>query len=1374
VVTFTYEAYSTGSGELDFAAQYLKRIENGHGGELLLKRTYQDISGHNRYALSAARTWDGNAAYVWTTFSYSGGAYDTQGTSEKGDDEFAGFATVESHLHAATTNSSETPPGHNSNRIGKSIFSFKQGLGAWPDDALRGKLWRTDRYVDPGGNVYHRVVHTFEAVERVTGEVAWARLNKTVWHTDKGGDGWDKHCTTYRYETWLQGGNQYGLVTHAEKRPDWCSSAPYRTTITQYAVKDDAANHIYIVRPAQVKVKDESGVCRSLTQSFYYAGDATEGSSEAGYGDPGNKGLLRRQRVATDRDGDCGSVSSWAETGYTYYADGNPKRVTQPPNHAGVRAWTETAWDSVHGAYPVQTTNNLGHTTTRSYDLALGVVLSVTDENNHVTNEFQYDGYGRLRKSWIEPQNKHSGDTRASEIIAYYEGTTSSGAACSASWCVYRQKLDEAGGNGYLRSYTFMDGLGRVIQRQSEGESQPVIQDTWYEERGQAAKESVPYFGAGTLGVYQTPQSQPFTQYAYDGLGRVTVTTAPDGTQTQTYYQGYQTAVIDANGHMTQQEVDDWGRLVASHQYTGTYNSGVNWEVTPYATATYGYDVMDRLTDVTDAGGAHTTIDYDLAGRKTGMDDPDMGTWQYRYDAAGNLIKQRDARNQAICFYYDALNRLVGKTYHANVSNLDTLTCSGSYAVSYSYDSTANGNKGVGRRTGMSDGSGSTTWEYDERGRVRKESKTINGAGTFITQWTYDALDRVKSMTYPDNEVVTYAYNAQGLAESLTSSIFGDIVISSAYNAAGQVTERRLGTGSGVWYKQQFAYDPQTLRLTTLKAGNNWGAFDNLLNMSYEYDDVGNVLSITDTATSGGAQTQAFNQEDGTPGYDELNRLKRAQASGGSDGEYGPYDYGYGANGNMTGFEGKSLGYYDANHPHGVTHVNGEQKYWYDANGNVKHRIGSAGDFTLEYDAENRLSAITRTSDGGFVASYAYDGDGVRVKEAKANYTRYFVGDYYEVEGSIVRKYYSLGGVRVAESYNGTLYFLLTDHLGSTALTTTRAGGRVGELRYYPYGAWRYKWGAPKTSYRYTGQRWDAGTGLYWYRSRWYDPEIARFIQPDTLVPDPGDPQALNRYSYAANNPVRYTDPSGHAPQYPGDPDKNNAPCSTDWCWQNRWYMAHGYGWDGSGWTKLVDPVFYDQQILIEMASEAGIAFVGHWDFDQGMQAVGQGIALFGRKLAGGLARLKQLLGGWAAIAHGSCLGAPCSLPPGTHTVYLSNTLLSDDPKWIAQTTVHELAHIIDWHSRIEVGRVQLGTPGQFGYIDLPEYGTFSSAWHGAPLTDYAAGKEFRPYPRRWERWAEAVRAWVFGPNTINIRNAGPGVLSVQMDRIEALLNGWY
>jgi len=109
----------------------------------------------------------------------------------------------------------------------------------------------------------------------------------------------------------------------------------------------------------------------------------------------------------------------------------------------------------------------------------------------------------------------------------------------------------------------------------------------------------------------------------------------------------------------------------------------------------------------------------------------------------------------------------------------------------------------------------------------------------------------------------------------------------------------------------------------------------------------------------------------------------------------------------------------------------------------------------------------------------------------------------------------------------GTLYYLLTDHLGSTALTL-RGSTRVGELRYHPYGGTRYSWGTTPTSFRFTGQREDATIGLYFYNARYYDPALGRFVSADTVVPKPGDPQDLNRYRYGANNPPSFIDPNGH------------------------------------------------------------------------------------------------------------------------------------------------------------------------------------------------------------------------------------------------------
>jgi len=108
--------------------------------------------------------------------------------------------------------------------------------------------------------------------------------------------------------------------------------------------------------------------------------------------------------------------------------------------------------------------------------------------------------------------------------------------------------------------------------------------------------------------------------------------------------------------------------------------------------------------------------------------------------------------------------------------------------------------------------------------------------------------------------------------------------------------------------------------------------------------------------------------------------------------------------------------------------------------------------------------------------------------------------------------------------------------LGSTAKTYNAATGATTELRYHPWGGTRFSSGTTPTARRYTGQIEDAAIGLYpsatsgqaFYNARYYDSALGRFIQADTIVPSPANPQSLNRYAYVLNNPLRYTDPTGH------------------------------------------------------------------------------------------------------------------------------------------------------------------------------------------------------------------------------------------------------
>jgi RHS repeat-associated protein len=208
--------------------------------------------------------------------------------------------------------------------------------------------------------------------------------------------------------------------------------------------------------------------------------------------------------------------------------------------------------------------------------------------------------------------------------------------------------------------------------------------------------------------------------------------------------------------------------------------------------------------------------------------------------------------------------------------------------------------------------------------------------------------------------------------------------------------------------------------------------------------------------------------------------------------------------------------------------LTGGNTYGYDANGNQTSRKVNTVTYNLTYDAENRLTGISGT---GLSASYTYDGDGNRVKSVVGSTTTHYIGNYYEVinpgASQVVKKYYYAGGTRVAMSDNGVVRYFVTDHLGSTTKLINTDGSEYSDMSYLAWGSDRLTPPAIGTSFKYTGQR-QAEAGLYFYNARWYDPQLGRFVQADTVIPSPGNPLAWDRYAYTMNNPINYIDPSGH------------------------------------------------------------------------------------------------------------------------------------------------------------------------------------------------------------------------------------------------------
>jgi len=466
----------------------------------------------------------------------------------------------------------------------------------------------------------------------------------------------------------------------------------------------------------------------------------------------------------------------------------------------------------------------------------------------------------------------------------------------------------------------------------------------------------------------------------------------------------------------------------------------------------------------------------------------------------GEILQNREISNRPTYIY-----RIAGVLFGALLWMMPTAYAA---TITYSYDNCSGANHEAGRLCRVDDTSGYTEFSYDIMGQIEQTDKTVDGT-TYTTSTTYDDAGRVKTLSYPENSgTVTYNYDGPALVSVTEGST--TYVQHSNFNQFGQNKTTSYGNGVVSTYTYVFETGtcprvnmPWLCTLVTQKGGNT------IQNLTYSYDDVANITSINDTISG----NQTFS-------YDDLDRLIQAQ------GPYTTQNYSYDTIGNMLSNTRVGSYSYNGTQPHAATGA-GTYTYQYDANGNMESGAGRS----ITYDGENRPIQVIAN---GQTTDLIYDGDGGRVKKTVDGVTTLYIGKLYECTNNSCKRYIYAGNTRIAQvpkdTPNDKRYYY-SDHLGSSSVITLADGSLDKRYTYHPYGETNTEtnWSTDNVHHKYTGQELDDSTGLYFYGARYYDPILARFISPDTFIQAPADPQTLNRYSYVRNNPIRYTDPTGHS-----------------------------------------------------------------------------------------------------------------------------------------------------------------------------------------------------------------------------------------------------
>ncbi|WP_460704741.1 RHS repeat-associated core domain-containing protein [Myceligenerans halotolerans] len=1172
----------------------------------------------NKYVVTSTVTTDrtGGAPDSETRYEYlGGGAWHWDESTGLTPDEEKTWSDWRGYGHVRTTTGSVTEQvsqseswflrgmdGDRSNRSGgKRSVEVSLGSGEGDpitdSDWLAGFAYKTAQFAEIDGEILSKTVnrpwwHRTAISERDWGTIrsgfVRTKESKTWTSLGTGGSPWRTTQVSNLFETTA------GRITHVHDAGDTSVTGDERCSKMWYAT--NASKNILGLHSRKVTwaigcwqgAPDYAG--GEVVNDVRYAYDGQ------GYGAAPTAGRITR---TADLAGFDGTTAEYVEASSTYDSYGRVTSVTDLS--ADVRVT-----DHGNGALS-RSTRSDGRTTTTSYSPASGFATSMTEttppatpgdsatalttttmldprrgtptrvvDANGKNTSVHVDALGRVGKVWLT-------DRATTQLPSMqYTYRIAEGKPAAVGTTVLND-------NGEQRtSWTIYDGQLRVRQTQVPGpESGRIISDTFYDARGLNHQSYEPYYNdqapaAGIFDPYDSSSVDTMIRTDFDGTGRPTrsrtMYSDSDGEYTvgttRWIYRGDRTTTIPLTGGTATTAISDArGQTIELRRHLDAVNARPG-DTSGFDATSYTYTPRGELATVTDPEGNEWSYEFDQRGRQASTTDPDSGTTTSTYDDRGQLITTTNAENEITWHAYDGLGR---------PTEVRAGGSGGTLLRSWTYDTVRNGKGQPATATSYVDGNAYTTQviEYDSLYRARRTLTLIpesegDLAGTYITPTSYTVAGNLAGQPRPallgSQDGVSVAYERDPDTGWITGTLASNgVEATHTYDYVGKLTQTEMHgpLSKSLWATN--TYEDGTNRLSTYRIDRlDQPGVDR--NETYEYDEAGNILSLTDVSRTG-TEVQCFD-------YDHLAQLTEAWtqdvlgcASSGQAGAdagmlggpaYYWHEWSYDEAGSRlsevqhTNPEHPLTGrnyQYSETQPHAVAQVNqtvaasggspaveSMEQYTYDAVGRTTSRQIGGDTQTLDWGADGRLASVVNAD--GSSAEYVYDADGSRLVGHETDTNGVTTSTLYlgptEISSTStasgdtkMTQYVDLGDGHMAVVDDaGATQFVLADHHGTGQLTVNAADlSDVAQRRTTPFGTERGsgsvgpdQW--PGTRGFVGGYDDRATTGLVSLGAREYDPALGRFISLDPVM-DLTDPTQMHGYNYSNNNPTTLSDPDG-------------------------------------------------------------------------------------------------------------------------------------------------------------------------------------------------------------------------------------------------------